>query len=79
MSLFEGIIEVDGELLFFSFIQLNCANELIVTVSRHRSYVVFDMKKDSFDRWKAIDPAPQWVKVQKELSEIIRMIWLTIE
>ena len=72
MTQFEEMIKVDNESLFFYFIQIDIRQKFVVTVSKDRQYFVFDMKKDSSEKWKIIDLVPKWINtIENELSNVI--------
>lgn len=72
MTQFEEMIKVDNESLFFSFIQIDIRQKFVVTVNKDRQYFVFDMKKDSSEKWKISDLVPQWLnKIEDQLSNVI--------
>jgi hypothetical protein len=71
---FKGKLKVESQTLCFVFNRILTSNgeKFFIKVNKNRVPFSFDMKKDKYDKWKIVEPAPKWVrKVEEKLIKAI--------
>jgi len=74
MKPFNGVIDLGGETLDFTFYYIHSVKgeKFFVTVTRCRHGYIFDMMERDAGKWLIGQPSPIWVKpLEEKLADII--------